>query len=77
MNHFNLRNDEVARVRRAAGFAGLDWQPICTRPKTARQFYKRVEAEMYRKGVLPGRGANRRQIFPANMSSWFVLSCGL
>ncbi len=47
MIRFNLTNKEVARVQRAAEFAGFPWRPICTRPKTARQFYKRVEAEMH------------------------------
>ena len=47
MIHFNLTNKELARVQRAAEFTGFPWQPICTRPKTARQFYKRVEAEMH------------------------------
>ncbi len=47
MIRFNLTSKEVARVQRAAEFAGFPWRPICTRPKTARQFYKRVEAEMH------------------------------
>ena len=47
MIHFNLTSKEVARVQRATEFAGFPWRPICTRPKTARQFYKRVEAEMH------------------------------
>ena len=47
MIRFNLTSKELARVQRAAEFAGFPWRPICTRPKTARQFYKRVEAEMH------------------------------
>ena len=52
MIRFNLTSKEVARVQRAAEFAGFPWRPICTRPKTARQFYKRVEAEMHCKPKL-------------------------
>lgn len=41
-----LSDEETRRVRRAAEYAGLPWQAICTRPGTARRFYKRVEAEI-------------------------------
>lgn len=53
MIHFNLTSKEVARVKRAAEFAGFPWQPICTRPKTARQFFRRIEAEMHQQGQPP------------------------
>ena len=46
MFRFNLTDREIARVKRAAEFAGFPWQPICSKPRTARSFYKRVEAEM-------------------------------
>jgi hypothetical protein len=52
MLHFDLTGKEVARVRAAAEYAGFPWQPICTRPKTARQFCTRIEAEMRRQGDL-------------------------
>lgn len=41
-----LSGEETRRVRRAAEYTGLPWQAICTRPTTARRFYKRVEAEI-------------------------------
>ncbi len=62
MIRFNLTIKEVARVQRAAEFAGFPWRPICTRPKTARQFYKRIEAEMHCKPMLSGSRIARRQL---------------
>ena len=41
-----LSKAETRRVQRAAEHMGLPWQAICTRPGAARQFYKRVEAEI-------------------------------
>ena len=62
MIRFNLTSKEMARVQRAAEFAGFAWQPICTRPKTARQFCKRVEAEMCRKPKLSRSRITHRQL---------------
>ncbi len=62
MIRFNLTIKEVARVQRAAEFTGFPWRPICTRPKTARQFYKRVEAKMHCKPRLSGNRIARRQL---------------
>ena len=43
-----LTNDEIERIRRAADYLGFPWRPICERPKTARRFLCRVEAEIAR-----------------------------
>ena len=69
MIRFDLSSKEVARVQRAAEMEGLPWRPICTRPKTARQFYKRVDAEMRRKGKLSRSRFGLRQLLAANNSS--------
>ena len=63
MIRFNLTSKELARVQRAAEFAGFPWRPICTRPKTARQFYKRVEAEMHCEPKLSRSLIARRNTF--------------
>ena len=46
-----LTNNEIQRIKRAADHAGFPWQPICERPKVARRFMRRVEAEMRRSGA--------------------------
>ena len=46
MYTFKLTNNEIERIKRAAEYAGFPWRPICERPKTARRFMRRVEAEM-------------------------------
>lgn len=56
---FRLTKKEIQRVKRAARFAGIPWQPICSRPETARSFYRRVEAEMRRCGDSQPGMANR------------------
>ena len=71
MIHFNLTNKELARVQRAAEFTGFPWQPICTRPKTARQFYKRVEAEMHCEPKLSRSLIARRQLLAISGLSFF------
>ena len=53
MFHFNLTEKEVDRVKAAARYVGFPWRPIVTRPEVARQFYRRVEAEMRRNGDSP------------------------
>jgi hypothetical protein len=57
---FKLTSQETARIQRAAGFAGFPWQPICARPKTARRFLRRVEAEMRRQGIATTRPQKAR-----------------
>ena len=53
MIRIKLTNNEVQRVKRAAAAKGFPWQPIAERPRTARQFLKRVEAEMAREDLSP------------------------
>ena len=48
MFHFKLTEKEVARVKAAATYTGFPWKKIAERPKAAREFCKRVEAEMRR-----------------------------
>jgi len=45
---FKLTTSEIDRIKRAAESVGFPWQPIAERPKTARRFLTRVEAEMAR-----------------------------
>ena len=53
MMGFRLTNNEIERIQRAADAVGFPWQPIVTRPKTARRFLKRVEAELARGAKRP------------------------
>ncbi|MDJ0939888.1 MAG: hypothetical protein QNJ00_08985 [Woeseiaceae bacterium] len=48
---FKLTYNEIERIKRAAEYAGFPWEPICKRPRTARRFMHRVEAEMTRNGI--------------------------
>ena len=48
MKTVKLTNNEIERIRRAADYLDFPWRPICERPKTARRFLYRVEAEIAR-----------------------------
>ncbi|MDJ0939356.1 MAG: hypothetical protein QNJ00_06300 [Woeseiaceae bacterium] len=62
MKTFNLTNDEIERIRRAANYLGFPWRPICERPKTARRFLYRVEAEFARnRWAMSSVGGNQRR----------------
>lgn len=52
MDDQTLTRREIARIQRAASYAGFDWQLICTRPTIAMDFCRRVEAEMQRNGIV-------------------------
>ncbi len=43
---------ELRRVKRAADAVGLPWRPIAGRPRAARAFVKRVEAELARQSAV-------------------------
>ncbi len=40
-----LSEQEVMRLQSAAKYAGMPWLPILARPRTARQFIRRIESE--------------------------------
>ena len=46
MTHSRLTNQEIQRLERAANAMGFPWQPIAERPRAARNFIRRVEAEL-------------------------------
>jgi hypothetical protein len=46
MFYARLSNQELKRVKRAADAMGFPWRAIAERPRTAREFVKRVEAEL-------------------------------
>ena len=51
MISFKLTKNEIERIQWAADLKGFPWQAIAERPKTARRFLKRVEAEVARQPV--------------------------
>ena len=53
MYAIKLTNNEIERIRRAAEYVRFPWRPICERPKTARRFLCRVEAEIGRGPQFP------------------------
>jgi hypothetical protein len=53
MMGFRLTSNEIERIQRAAEAVGFPWQPIVERPRTARRFLKRVEAELARRAERP------------------------
>lgn len=48
MKHVRLSSQELKRVKRAADAMGFPWRPIAERPRVAREFVRRVEAELAR-----------------------------
>lgn len=52
---YYLSRPELARVKRCASLAHLDWRPIAARPSTALQFCAQVERH------YPGRSTDDRQ----------------
>ena len=70
---FKLTRNERLRVRRAARAYGFPWQPILERPRTARRFLKRIEAEMARTaGLKRQRLAGTTANFPAQVEQRLV-----
>ena len=57
MIRFELTRKEIERLKCAADAVGFPWQAIAERPRTARRFLKRVEAEMARQ-ACPARTAH-------------------